>query len=142
MNIQMKKWFWRVIYTLGALSLLMIGIVIYSIDMQQEPAPKKEQVTQEIARLVGYYKADNKLRYRTFNLTSTPTEADLRSHATSQFFTEGQTSVCFYYTSNAPDISGSRTASIANDIAHDARPYAAVWVNGSKDRVQVIYNPK
>jgi hypothetical protein len=101
---------------------------------------------------VGYYKGDNKLRYFTFYVNSPETIKEsaipkdfldaVREHGSEQTNTSGQITASFYYLdkNSTPDIS-TLSATKANDLAHNKKPIAAVWImpNG---QVNVIEKPE
>lgn len=101
---------------------------------------------------IGYFKNDEtKLRYFTFYVKSpTPLSAEsipddvfseIKDHGSKQFNTAGCVTASFYYIdrSSAPDIT-SLSAQRANDVAHDRKPIAAVWIM-PKGNINLIKNP-
>jgi hypothetical protein len=101
---------------------------------------------------VGYYKGDNKLRYFTFYVKSSESlnrdslsedvfEA-LKKHGSKQMNTSGQITASFYYLdrNSVPDIT-NLDAQGANDLAHDRKPIAAIWIMPT-GQINLIKNPE
>lgn len=101
---------------------------------------------------IGYFKGDDRLRYFTFfvdypkevNRDSIPSDLlnQIKSHGSKQQNTAGKVTASFYYLDlgSTPDIT-NYNANRANDIAHEKKPIASVWImpNGS---INVFQNPQ
>ncbi len=102
-------------------------------------------------RQVGYFKAENRLRYFTFLIDTTQrvsadfSEDDfwkqIKQHGSEQMNTPECVTASFYYIEKAPDISNYMREEDANNAAHEANPIASVWImpNG---QVNLIKQPQ
>lgn len=141
-----KRWW----FLLGV--VILLGS-IYSASSEDSDVRVDNPVSAELAyHQVGYYKGENNLRYFTVfvggnDSSEIDTEnmdllQDVRRHGSTQSNTKGQVTATFYYRDRAstPDIT-LLDAERANDAAHAARPFAAVWILPSGD-INLIENPE
>jgi hypothetical protein len=135
------------------LSLAIIAtFVLIAIASSEDEGVKTSSGINIKFEQIGYFKADNKLRYFTFYVNSSeelrrdsvPQEVidEIKEHGSNQMNTSGMATASFYYLikEDAPNITGL-DAQTANDIAHERNPIASVWImpNG---QVNFINNPE
>ena len=101
---------------------------------------------------IGYFKGDNNLRYFTFYINSAlQIDRDsisddlydtIKEHGSQRMNTSGQITASFYYIDkgNTPDIT-MLSASKANELAHEMKPIAAVWIMPT-GQINLIKNPE
>ena len=100
---------------------------------------------------IGYYKGENKLRYFTFYVKTSPSVNrstiskemlnEIKKHGSNRMNTSGQITASFYYfdRNSTPDIT-LQSAQRANDLAHEKKPIASVWIMPSGD-INLIIDP-
>jgi len=127
--------------------IILCGIILISCGGPTNKSNGKLKFEQ-----IGYFKGDNNLRYFTFwvdsdsviNPDSIPSNilSELKTHGRKQMNTKGQVTASFYYLykDQVPDIT-LLTAQAANDIAHERKPIASVWIMPT-GRVNIIENPE
>ncbi|MDO9512071.1 MAG: hypothetical protein Q7J34_09950 [Bacteroidales bacterium] len=132
--------------------LVLAAFIVFALASGESEEEKTESGVNLNFEQVGYYKGDNNLRYFTFYVESSESlnansisedifEA-LKKHGSKQMNTPGQVTASFYYIdrSATPDIT-SLTAQRANDIAHERKPIASVWIM-PKGTINLIKNPE
>ncbi len=140
-------------YLKHLVSFLAIGVFIaFALASGETEEIKTESGITLDYEQIGYYKGDNKLRYFTFYVKSSePLDAqsipedvfeELKKHGSKQMNTSGQVTASFYYfnKSSAPDIT-TLDAQRANDIAHERKPIASVWIMPT-GKINLIKNPE
>lgn len=127
------------------LSFLLL-LIVAACGQPSKTTPKLE------FEQVGYYKGENNLRYLTFyvqsnmaiNKDSIPESVleQIKTHGVTRMHTEGQVTASFYYLSKSqtPDIT-MLTAQEANDLAHQRKPIASVWIFPTGN-VEMIVKPE
>ncbi|NEW85110.1 MAG: hypothetical protein GZ094_22475 [Mariniphaga sp.] len=101
---------------------------------------------------IGYFKNDSKLRYFTFWVKSdsliVPNSINekifnqIKEHGSKQTNTSGKITASFYYLDKGqtPDVT-LLSAQEANDLAHNKKPIAAVWIMPNGE-INLIENPE
>jgi len=101
---------------------------------------KTDSGTELEFEMVGYFKADNNLRYYTFYVsTSEQFKNDsisedilqvVKKHGGEQMNTAGEITTSFYYfdKDRVPDITFSSNADDALNIVYENKPDIAVWI--------------
>lgn len=127
--------------TIIACTIIIVSIFLVGCDSVSSSEESSVKTPSSFVKFeqVGYLKADNNLRYFTFWLntnaaiksdTLSPELLDkIRKHGSSQMNTRGQVTASFYYLekSQTPDIT-LLSAQNANDVAHNKKPIATVWI--------------
>ncbi len=132
--------------------LVVVAFIVFAVASSESEGEKTESGINLNFEQIGYYKGENKLRYFTFYVNSSETlnpdsisedvfEA-LKKHGSKQMNTSGQITASFYYIdkSSVPDIT-TLDAQKANDIAHERKPIASVWIMPT-GQINLIYNPE
>lgn len=140
-------------YIKHLISLLVIGIFfVFAIASGESDEIKTESGVTLDFEQIGYFKGDNNLRYFTFYVKTTeplvtqsiPEEiyVELEKHGSKQMNTSGQVTASFYYIdrNSTPDIT-NLDAQRANDVAHEQKPIAAVWIMPT-GKINLIKNPE
>lgn len=133
-------------------SILVVGIFLILSVASGSDEQKSQSYTNLNFEQVGYYKGENKLRYFTFYIKSSESLnrdslsedifEELKKHGSKQMNTSGQITASFYYLdrNSAPDIT-NLDAQRANDLAHNSKPVAAIWIMPS-GQINLIKNPE
>ncbi len=142
--IYKRWWFWLISV------VVMVGILGCSSDTGTNTEDQKSAPNIKFEQ-IGYYKAENKLRYFTFYVSgygavegdSIPDDlkAAIEKHGSNRMHTPAQVTASFYYIElgQAPNITGL-TAQAANDLAHARQPIMSVWIMPT-GQVNVIERP-
>lgn len=132
--------------------LVAVAFIVFAFASCESGGEKTKSGNNLDFEQIGYYKGDNNLRYFTFYVKASQSlYADsipedifeaLKNHGSKQMHTSGQVTASFYYIdkSSVPDIT-NLDAQKANDIAHDRKPIAAVWIMPTGN-INLIKNPE
>jgi hypothetical protein len=131
-------------------SILVVGIFLILAVASGSDEQQSQTGTNLNFEQIGYYKGEKKLRYFTFYVKSSESLSrdslseeifeELKKHGSKQMNTSGQITASFYYLdrNSAPDIT-NLDAQRANDLAHDRKPVAAIWIMPS-GQINLIKN--
>lgn len=134
------------------LSFLVLFSLILVFSCGENSSSVKNSKDNLTFEQIGYFKNSNKLRYFTFYVKSdsliNPNSInqnvfdEIEKHGSKQTNTSGEITASFYYLNKeqTPDIT-LLSAQEANDLAHNKKPIAAVWImpNG---QINFIKNPE
>ena len=140
-------------YLKHLISFLSIGVfIVFALASGETEETKTESGITLNFEQIGYFKGDNNLRYFTFyvksseplNAQSIPEDVfeELKKHGSNQMNTSGQITASFYYIdkNSTPDIT-TLDAQRANDVAHERKPIASVWIMPT-GKINLIKNPE
>ena len=145
-GIKNKSSIWK------ALLYLFIGFstlgTLIQLSSENNPKATYKKSPKTLIKQKGYFKK-SKLRYFTFQTNIKRDAIDdkllkkLKAHGSKQPNTKGNVTASFYYlnTNSAPDITLAKNSQLANDIAHNHKPFLAVWIMPNQ-QVNMIRDPE